>query len=735
MPRMKTRPKDVSKSGVAIVLNRPALLLRHTSNKALQLPSCLQGVDLLEFTGETTLKKTLANRLPRWVEAPPDRDWFNRFCIFGNRVCRQREKHPRLESWGSGSLSCHVSDGLDTSQAVLQQSEREEIRSAFEDVVERYNDLLFSYLEDLSITDGYQFLLCSHCQLIRSTPFAVYHLLPQTPADVYIAIGMNIAVEKLFGYTIPKIFLVRREEDLPSLLRGYEVVQATNSSEVKRRLTASLPPVIHKVRETAWKPRPLPFIECVLIQDVLPEQSISNAVPSADIFRNKIFVGREMEVAQILNSLAAINPPKIISIIGPAGIGKTTLAREIVFHAIRNNMFPDGIFWADRDPDVRLILSTWIKKITGEETTPTIKLQELIDTWNTIIRNKRVLIVVDDIESARIDFEVLLPKPLNCAVLLISRSVGYINESGIRVVVSPLTQAASAELLRKHLVEAGRENALTFNELTQLATTAEGSPLILSRVAQMLNTMSAEQIVNELNRANGGTSNPLDSIRRWIDGEVSGDTLAEVGEQSRPRHVWEEFLVKVAREVEAVMQREMFTPPGGMTFIPPEYVVYLSSDDDKEWQGEKRRGLEQGLYHVLSERARELSAQTQLATKSFAVELRVDGTLSGGEFRVQPVWEAAENVHEARDGEALSFISKLPKQVQLEATALVRLISSSTVSDRQIAHTNGLFELRGESVRIFYKFSSDNQPIIIDSLLNEQGEDYLNMIKRKAEMI
>jgi hypothetical protein len=134
----------------------------------------------------------------------------------------------------------------------------------------------------------------------------------------------------------------------------------------------------------------------------------------------------------------------------------------------------------------------------------------------------------------------------------------------------------------------------------------------------------------------------IDSIRRWIDGEVSDDPLAEVDAGARPRRIWEDFLVKVAREVEAVMQREMFTPPGGPTYIPPEYVVYLSNDDDKEWQGEKRRGLEQGLYYVLSERARELSGQTQLATKSFAVELRVDGTLNKGEFRVQPVWESNE---------------------------------------------------------------------------------------------
>jgi FHA domain-containing protein len=137
----------------------------------------------------------------------------------------------------------------------------------------------------------------------------------------------------------------------------------------------------------------------------------------------------------------------------------------------------------------------------------------------------------------------------------------------------------------------------------------------------------------------------LDSIRKWIDGETGEDLLEAADEHAKPRRVWEEFLVKIAREVEAAMQREMFTPPGGPTYIPREYIVYLSPDDDKEWQGDKRRGLEQGLFHVLSERARELSGQTQLAVKSFAVELRVDGTLNKGEFRVQAVWDETESGH------------------------------------------------------------------------------------------
>ncbi len=137
----------------------------------------------------------------------------------------------------------------------------------------------------------------------------------------------------------------------------------------------------------------------------------------------------------------------------------------------------------------------------------------------------------------------------------------------------------------------------------------------------------------------------LESIRKWIDGETGEDLLESADEHARPRRIWEEFLVKIAREVEAVMQREMFTPPGGPTYIPREYIVYLSADDDRDWQGDKRRGLEQGLFHVLSERARELSGSTNLAVKSFAVELRVDGTLQKGEFRVQPVWDESESGH------------------------------------------------------------------------------------------
>jgi hypothetical protein len=142
-----------------------------------------------------------------------------------------------------------------------------------------------------------------------------------------------------------------------------------------------------------------------------------------------------------------------------------------------------------------------------------------------------------------------------------------------------------------------------------------------------------------------GLVNLLSDFRKWLDGE---DAASLAPEQPRARREWEEFLVSVAREVEIVMQREMFTPPGGPTYIPREYLVFLSKEDDAQWQGDKREGLERGLYYVLSQRAKELIGDKEVQTKTFAVELRVDGTLEKGKFRVQPVWDSSSPKTEVR---------------------------------------------------------------------------------------
>lgn len=137
----------------------------------------------------------------------------------------------------------------------------------------------------------------------------------------------------------------------------------------------------------------------------------------------------------------------------------------------------------------------------------------------------------------------------------------------------------------------------------------------------------------------------LDTVRKWIDGDSAELVLEQAARdaQIKPRSKAEEFIVKIAKAVESVMQSEMVPLPQGTTLIPSEYTIFLNGDDDKEWQGVKRKGLEQGLYHILAERAKELAGKKKLETKSFVIELRIDGTLDRGDIRVQHSWEESSS--------------------------------------------------------------------------------------------
>ena len=156
----------------------------------------------------------------------------------------------------------------------------------------------------------------------------------------------------------------------------------------------------------------------------------------------------------------------------------------------------------------------------------------------------------------------------------------------------------------------------------------------------------------------------LSKVRQWIDGDTAELVLEEAARdaQIKPRSNAEEFIVKIARAVESVMQSEMVPLPQGTTIIPTEYIIFLSEEDDKEWQGVKRRGLEQGLYHILAERAKEISGKKKLETQSFSVELRVDGTMEKGDVRVQHSWDETSSNKTSILARPKGLVPEQPKQ-------------------------------------------------------------------------
>jgi hypothetical protein len=139
-----------------------------------------------------------------------------------------------------------------------------------------------------------------------------------------------------------------------------------------------------------------------------------------------------------------------------------------------------------------------------------------------------------------------------------------------------------------------------------------------------------------------GVTNWLGKIRAWVDGDEFSETPEE-GKKRGPSK-WEEYLIAVARGIAEVMDEETLTPPGGVTYVPPEYIVFMSQEDDGEWQGVKRQALLQGLNTAIAERVRDMQQSgVKFNTASMSIELRVDGNLAKGRFRVQPVWEVDEH--------------------------------------------------------------------------------------------
>jgi TIR domain len=247
--------------GIAIALNRPTILLRHTESRIakIELPESIKSVtQISEFTGgDYSLEKALREHLSQLANLPLDQDWRHHRCLFGGIDCSYIHINPHMTMIGDDKLHCHIADGPDPDQI--------DFRRTVEKVLAHFNNISFGYLDKAVVPSGYTFLLCAHCQLIRSTPFAIYRITPYTLPDIYIAIGISIGLEYRSGYKIPRFMITKDMQHVPSLLSGYEFVLMKNLYSLKTRLPQFVQHIIMKIDEPAyWRPHELPFETRVL---------------------------------------------------------------------------------------------------------------------------------------------------------------------------------------------------------------------------------------------------------------------------------------------------------------------------------------------------------------------------------------------------------------------------------------------------------------------------------------
>jgi hypothetical protein len=161
-------------------------------------------------------------------------------------------------------------------------------------------------------------------------------------------------------------------------------------------------------------------------------------------------------------------------------------------------------------------------------------------------------------------------------------------------------------------------------------------------------------------------------------------TPADQSAEKRPQK-WNDFLIQIAREIEQVMLAEMLEPPGEPTYIPPEYIVFISPVDDAGLQGDKRVGFLRGLRNITAQRAKEIVGAGKLQTDKFFIEFRVDGNLAEGQFYVKPSWDVE---HEPTRVVVPKFAGPPPAVADDEATHVLAQDEETDV------HTQPLFCLR-----------------------------------------
>lgn len=101
--------------------------------------------------------------------------------------------------------------------------------------------------------------------------------------------------------------------------------------------------------------------------------------------------------------------------------------------------------------------------------------------------------------------------------------------------------------------------------------------------------------------------------------------------------------------------------------------------------------------------------------------------------RAPGAWRVERLVLDSGDSPAQTFMEGLEGEDRVAAFALVKLLAESGNALR-MPHSKplgeGLFELRGRQVRIFYVFRPDRRIILLDGMIKKRGDIPSTVLKR-----
>lgn len=243
------------------------------------------------------------------------------------------------------------------------------------------------------------------------------------------------------------------------------------------------------------------------------------------------FVGRCAMAQQVLDAARAVSTagdgadPRIMMIVGVGGVGKTALAVHCAHRLAAG--YPDGQLYVNlrgfdpthpaltpADALHHLLTSLNVGKVPAKQ-------EHRVALWRSVVRDKRLLIVLDNATSAD-QVEDLLPGDGPSFVVVTSRnrlSGLAIRYSAGRVSLSPLSANESLELLRRSI--GNTRVAAELPAARRLADLCDHLPLALRIAAEQVTARPRSQIADLID--------DLQDVRRRLDAlQLPDDELYSV---------------------------------------------------------------------------------------------------------------------------------------------------------------------------------------------------------------